>query len=133
MPLGGDWQKPVDTSHFLCYNYHRYEVKMTVKLVLLKSGENIITDIKEGLYEDKLVCYILEKPCTVSLNGTYKVSDEKDGKERVSISLHSWPPLSLDTTIELIPDWIVTIVDPKIELKTMYETRVLEIDKNEDD
>ena len=106
---------------------------MTVKLVLLKSGENIITDIKEGLYEDKLVCYILEKPCTVSLNGTYKVSDEKDGKERVSISLHSWPPLSLDTTIELIPDWIVTIVDPKIELKTMYETRVLEIDKNEDD
>jgi hypothetical protein len=106
---------------------------MTVKLVLLKSGENLITDIKEGLYEEKVVCYILEKPCTISLNGTYKVLDEDDGGDRVSISLHSWPSLSLDTTIELIPDWIVTIVDPKNELKQMYESRVLGIVENENE
>ncbi len=104
---------------------------MTVKLVLLKSGENIVSDVKEGLYEDKLVCYILEKPCTVTVNGTYKILDEDDGGNRVSISLHPWPSLSKETTIELIPDWIITIVDPKDELEKMYQTQVLGIDENE--
>ena len=104
---------------------------MTVKLIVLKSGESIVSDVKEGFYEDKLVCYVLEKPCTVSVNGTYKILDEEDGGSRVSISLQSWPSLSKDTTIEIIPDWIVTIVDPKDELKTMYETQVLGINENE--
>jgi hypothetical protein len=107
---------------------------MTVKLVLLKSGESIVSDIKEGFYEDKLVCYILEKPCTVSINGSYKILDDEDSGNRVSISLTNWPSLSKDTTIELIPDWIITMVDPKDELKEMYETQVLgianETDKN---
>jgi hypothetical protein len=105
---------------------------MTVKLVLLKSGESIVSDVKEGFYEEKLVCYILEKPCTVSVNGTYKIlDDENDDGNRVSISLRSWPQLSKDTTIELIPDWIITIVDPKDELKKMYETQVLGIEEND--
>jgi hypothetical protein len=105
---------------------------MTVKLVLLKSGENIVSDIKEGFYEEKLVCYILEKPCTVSINGTYKILDDKeDTGNRVSISLHSWPSLSKDTTIELVPEWITTIVEPKDELKKMYETQVLGIEEND--
>jgi hypothetical protein len=105
---------------------------MTVKLVLLKSGENIVSDVKEGFYEEKLVCYILERPCKVFVNGTYKIlDDETDDGNRVSISLHSWPQLSKDTTIEIVPEWIVTIVEPKDELKKMYQTQVLGI--KEDD
>lgn len=106
---------------------------MAIKLILLKSGENIVSDVKEGFYEEKLVCYVLEKPCTVSINGTYKILDEEDGGNRVSISLNSWPSLSKETTIELIPDWIVTIVEPKDELKQMYQTQVLGIEKDEND
>ena len=106
---------------------------MTVKLIVLKSGEKIVSDIKEGFYEDKLICYILDKPCSVSINGSYKILDGEDNENRVSISLHSWPSLSKDTTIELIPDWIVTIVEPKDELKEMYETQVLGIKENEID
>ncbi len=104
---------------------------MAVKLVLLKSGENIISDIKEGFYEEKLACYIMEKPCTISVNGTYKILDNEDGGNRLSISLHPWPSLSKDDTVELIPDWIITIVDPKDELKKMYETQVLGIEEND--
>jgi hypothetical protein len=105
---------------------------MTVKLVLLKSGESIVSDVKEGFYEEKLVCYILEKPCKVFVNGTYKIlDDENDDGNRVSISLHSWPQLSKDTTIEIVPEWIVTIVEPKDELKKMYETQVLGIGEND--
>ena len=102
---------------------------MTVKLVLLKSGENIVSRIKEGYFENKLVCYILDKPCTVSINGTYKILDEDENK--VSVSLQPWPSLSSQTTIELIPDWIVTIVDPIDSIKKMYETQVLGIKENE--
>ena len=43
----------------------------------------------------------------------------------------SWPVLSKDTTIELIPDWIVTIVEPNDNLKKIYETQVLGKEENE--
>lgn len=104
---------------------------MSVKLISLKSGESIISEIKEGYFENKLVCYILDKPCLTSINGTYKILDEDDDGEKVSISLSSWPSLSKQTTIELVPDWIVTIVDPVDSLKKMYETQVLGIKQNE--
>ncbi len=103
---------------------------MTVKLVVLKSGENIISDVKEGFYEDKLVCYLLEKPCLVTINGTYRIVGE-DEDDKVSISLKPWPLFSKQTTIELINDWVVTIVDPTDQLKIMYETQVLGDDQNE--
>jgi hypothetical protein len=106
---------------------------MTVKLVLLKSGENIVSDVKEGFFEDKLVCYLLENPCTVSVNGSYRVIGGEDLEKgnKVSISLTPWPSFSKETTVELIPDWIVTITNPKDELKLMYETEVLGIEQNE--
>jgi len=107
---------------------------MAIKLVLLKSGENIISEIKEGYFEEKLICYILDHPCTVSINGTYKIlnDDVGDGENKVSISLHSWPSLSKQTTIELVPDWIVTVTDPIDSLKKMYETQVLGIKENDE-
>jgi hypothetical protein len=105
---------------------------MTVKLVLLKSGENIISDIKEGFYEQKLVCYILENPCKVIINGSYKILDDENGDEQYSISLTKWPILSKDETIELVPDWIVAVVSPNDKLKELYETQVLGKIKNEE-
>ena len=99
---------------------------MTVKLAIFKSGENIISDIKEGFYGEKLACYILENPCKVSINGSYKViGDDQDSGNMVSISLHQWPSLSKDTIIEIVPEWIVTLVEPNFQLKEMYETQVL--------
>jgi hypothetical protein len=94
---------------------------MTIKLAVLTTGENIITDIKEGLYEDKVICYILENPCSIKVNGTYAINGEKQH----SVSLSKWPTLSKDTTIEIIPDSIVTLVDPEDKLKQLYETQVL--------
>jgi hypothetical protein len=100
---------------------------MTVKLVIFKSGENIISDVKEGFYGEKLACYILENPCKVFVNGSYKIiDDDQDAGNMVSISLHQWPSLSKDTTIEIVPEWIVTLVEPNSQLKEMYETQVLE-------
>jgi hypothetical protein len=104
---------------------------MTVKLAILKSGENIISDIKEGFYEERLVCYILENPCKVTINGSYKILDQQNDDNQYSISLNKWPILSKDETIELVPDWIVTLVDPADSLKELYETQVLGIKEND--
>jgi hypothetical protein len=108
---------------------------MTVKLVLLKSGEKLISEIKEGFLEEKLVCYLLEKPCTISINGTYKILDEEgiDGGNKVSVSLQSWPSFSGQETIEISPDWIITIVEPSDEIKETYENQILELNKEEKD
>ena len=102
---------------------------MTIKLVVLKSGENIISDIKEGYYEDKLVCYLLEKPCLIEINGSYRIIGEDN---RLSISLKTWPLFSKDTAIELAKDWIVTLVNPTDELNEMYRNKVLGDIQNED-
>jgi hypothetical protein len=104
---------------------------MTVKLAILRSGENIISDIKEGFYQDKLVCYILENPCKVTINGSYKILDQENNENQYSISLTRWPILSKDTTIEIIPDYIVTLVEPVDNAKKLYETQVLGIEEDE--
>ena len=106
---------------------------MTVKLAILKSGEKIISDIKEGFFEEKMVCFLLEKPCSISMNGSYKILDDEDGGNRISISLHTWPSLAKQEIVEIPPDWIVTLVEPNDQLKEMYETQVLGIGENNND
>lgn len=101
---------------------------MSVKLALLKSGEEIIADIKEGVVEDKVVTYIFKDPHSVILQGTYKIvpdGEKEEEVERVSLSLSPWPRLSADKVIPVTFDWVVTIVEPNPNLKKMYETQVI--------
>lgn len=99
---------------------------MSVKLVVLKSGEKVICDIKEGLDDGKLITYVLEKPCTIDVNGKYRITnDQGDEKEQMSISLHPWPRFSGDTIVPIIPDFLVTALEPTPGLKKMYEEQIL--------
>lgn len=100
---------------------------MALKLAILKSGENIVANIKEGFLEEKLVCYIFENPCLIDINGTYDVKyldyedkDEEASSPKVSISVSRWPALSDDVTVEVSSDWIITVVNPAEEIKTAY-------------
>jgi len=104
---------------------------MTVKLAIFKSNERIISDIKEGFFEENLVCYIFEKPCSVSVTGRYQVMGEDDSKNNVSISLKPWPSLSNQKVVEIPTDWVVTLVEPNEQLKELYETQVLGIKEDE--
>lgn len=96
---------------------------MSIKLVILKTGENIITEIK-GFYDNdnKLVCYVLENPCEITLNGSY---DLNSSEPKCSISLNKWPILSKNTTIEVQPGSIITFSDPVDSVKELYTTQVL--------
>ena len=101
---------------------------MTVKLAILKSGEDIVADIKEmvvGEGDDaRVVGYFLTKPCGVSLNSkNIKVDDEKDTYQ---LKLFPWCPLTKQEKIPISADWVVTIVDPIDKITQMYTKEVLE-------
>ena len=100
---------------------------MTVKLAILKSGEDIVADIKEMIVGEgdaaRVVGYVLTKPVGVSLNRKEITID--DEKETVQIRLFPWCPLTKNEKIPITADWVVTIVDPIDKVKKMYEKEVL--------
>jgi hypothetical protein len=97
---------------------------MTIKLAILKSGEDVIADIQEMLVgdedEQKVIGYFFTKPCVVRLTNQENLVD-KDGNKSYEISLSPWSPLSKDMRIPVTVDWVVTIVEPIEKLKSMYE------------
>ena len=100
---------------------------MTVKLVILKSGEDVVADVKEmvvGEGDDaRVVGYVLTKPCGVSLNSkAIKIDDEKDTYQ---LKLFPWCPLTKNEKIPITADWVVTIVDPIDKITQMYTKEVL--------
>lgn len=105
---------------------------MTVKLVLLKSGEDIISDVKEMIVEEKIVGYFLNKPCTVRMRNPQEIMESED--KSFQVALFPWIPISKDPVIPIPSDWVVTIVEPIDKLSEMYKNQVLnygtEIDQN---
>ena len=102
---------------------------MTVKLVLLKSGEDVIADVQEMVINDKVVGYIFNKPCSIKM----RVREEDTDKEKtdsVKIRLTPWIILTKDTKIPVSLDWVITLVDPIDQLLKMYEEDILINGKN---
>ena len=98
---------------------------MTIKLCLLKSGEDIITDITEmRTSEDadsRVVGYFMDKPCVVKMrNPQTQQPDGNTQKAGFEVSLFPWMPLSADTRIPITADWLITMVEPTAKLKQMY-------------
>ena len=97
---------------------------MSIKLLLLKSGEDIISDVKEmnvGTEEDrKIVGYFLNKPCIVKMQDPSVVDDTEDGKAQFSVALFPWMPLTKEDNIPIAADWLITMVEPIDKLKQMY-------------
>ena len=101
---------------------------MTVKLVLLKSGEDIISDVKEMIIEEKVVGYFLEKPCTIRMKNPGDIVEKED--RSFQVALFPWIPISKESTIPIPSDWVVTIVEPVDKLTDMYKKQVLKNDKD---
>ena len=98
---------------------------MTIKLTVLKSGEDIVSDMQEMLVKDsdgkdKTVGYFLRCPQVVKIYGN-KVEEDGGNSSPFKIQLIPWMPLSKDQVIPVVADWIVTMVDPVDQVKEMYE------------
>jgi len=99
---------------------------MSIKLVLLKSGEQVVSDVKELVSDDNVRGYVFNKPQRVQANRTLLLTeDENPAEERnVEITLSPWILLTTDDEILITPDWIVTIVEPLKSIVEMYQEKV---------
>ncbi len=105
---------------------------MTIKILVLKSGEDVIADIKEMMTSDNQVMgYILTKPCVVKLMSAAPLTAEDDdesnteGSSEVRIRMHPWAPLAKEKQIPLSTDWVVTMFSPVDKVLDMYKKQVL--------
>lgn len=98
---------------------------MTIKLLQLKSGEDIIANVEEmSVGEDaekRIIGYYLNKACVVKLRNP----NLKENKKGYEVSLFPWMPLSAEDTIPIVADWVVTIVEPVEKLVQMYTEDVV--------
>jgi hypothetical protein len=106
---------------------------MTIKLLVLKSGEDIVADVQEMVVEDKVVGYFLNKPCIVKMVNYTPVEDEetteKKRKNAYQVKFYPWVPLAKDPMIPISMDWIVTMVEPMDKLTKLYVEDILEYDQ----
>ena len=97
---------------------------MSVQLVLLKSGEEVIADVKELRDDsDDLLSYVFKNPYTIKIK-TAQVLMEGKGSPKHEAVYYRWMSLSKDTDIIVNKDWIVCITDPIDTIKTSYEERL---------
>ena len=110
---------------------------MTIKLLLLKSGEDMIADISEMAYgeddERRVVGYYLNKPCVIKMRDPNALDDMSEGRGRKAgfeVSLFPWIPLSADENIPIPADWLATMVEATAKLTEMYVEDIVKYGKN---
>lgn len=112
---------------------YRIWIGMSVKILLLKSGETLICDVKEMVEKDDLLSkekvwgYLLKEPFRVNIQQPVFLTEEsKQSKNPIEVVFSPWIVLTNDKKMLVPFDWIVTIVDPIKEVKEMYEEKVNE-------
>ena len=104
---------------------------MSVKLVMLKSGEDIIADVKEiKSVEQEVVGYFFHDPLIIKM---YQPEEptvlNEDGSSRqyaskISVQFYPWVPLSAEKRIPCSADWVITIVEPIENLRKLYQEKI---------
>ena len=94
---------------------------MSIKIALLKSGEQVVSDIKELMSEEKPVGYLFKYPETLTINKSFLVSDSDTS---VEISLSQWILMSTDRELVVPRDWVVTLAEPIDSVLKMYKDKI---------
>ena len=102
---------------------------MSVKLLLLKSGEQIIADAKELRRKedvpisDKVSGYLLTLPHKVTANKPLVLTENVNEERNVEITLSPWILLTEDKVMTIPKEWVITIVNPIESIVKMYEEK----------
>ena len=104
---------------------------MSVNLVVLKSGEELITDVREIKSGEEVVGYYFDNPLRLSFNPEQEpeILQESENtlkyNSKISITFFPWVPFAAQRkNIPCSADWIVTIVQPQEKLIKLYEERI---------
>ena len=103
---------------------------MSIKLVMLKSGEDLVADVKEIKSNEDVIGYYFDDPLIVKIfeSDEPTVLNEEGSMTKYSstidVTFYPWMPLSKDTRIPCSADWVVTIVEPLEKLKKQYQEKL---------
>ena len=97
---------------------------------MLKSGEDLVADVKEIKSNEEVIGYYFDDPLIVKIFESEEpiVLNEGDSMKqyssKIDVTFYPWIPLSKDVRVPCSADWVVTIVEPIEKLKTQYQERV---------
>ena len=112
---------------------------MSIKLTLLKTGEQIISDMKELVSEgdENAHAYMLENPHTVEINEKQFITEEEkeEGDFGINVTLLPWIILSKDSQMVIPTDSVLTVVDPLDSVTQLYldKLKSFEMEEEEED
>ena len=98
---------------------------MSVKLAILKSGEQVIAEAKELVSKDeeKVRGYLFTRPHKVVTSQPMLLTEEAKDDNSLEVTLSPWIILSADTEVVVPTDWVVTIVEPIASVVKMYQEK----------
>ena len=96
---------------------------MSVKLAVLKSGEQVIAEAKELVSEEKVRGYLFTRPHKVITSQPMLLTEESKDDNSLEVTLSPWIILSADTEVVVPTDWVVTIVEPIASVVKMYQEK----------
>ena len=98
---------------------------MSVKLAVLKSGEQVIAEAKELVSKDeeKVRGYLFTRPHKVLTAQPMLLTEEAKDDNSLEVTLSPWIILSADTEVVVPTDWVVTIVEPIASVVKMYQEK----------
>ena len=110
---------------------------MSIKLTLLKTGEQLISDMKELIAEgkDEPQAYLLENPHTVEINEKQFMTEEekKDGDFGINVTILPWIILSQDSQMIIPVDSVLTVVEPLESVTQLYLDKLKSFEMEEEE
>ena len=112
---------------------------MSIKITVLKSGEQIISDMKELMAENenKVQAYMLVNPHTYEISEKQFMTEEEkeleDSDFGINVSLLPWIILSKDKKMIIPTDSVLTVVEPLESVAQLYLDKVGSFDMEEID
>ena len=111
---------------------------MSIKLSLLKTGEQIISEMKELVAEGQDVAhaYMLENPHIIEIKDRQFITEEdkkKGGDFGIDVALIPWIVLSKDKKMIIPVDTVLTIVEPLDSVTQLYLDKLKSFEMREED
>ena len=110
---------------------------MSIKITVLKTGEHIISDMKELMAEgeENAHAYMLVNPHTYEISEKqFMTEEEKEvGDYGIDVSLLPWLILSKDKKMIIPTDSVLTVVEPLESVAQLYLDKVNSFEMEEVD
>lgn len=103
---------------------------MAVSILTLKTGDRIITELKEIFDEEgenrKGVCLLMEDPYILNLAGENPQYLTEQYNMEYQVKFSKWNPYSVDWQYKIPYDSVMTISNPEPGLQKAYENKIQE-------